>query len=111
LLNYPLKGEVMPTPVEKKIEDLKSQIIALGPMRPGKLGRQYKDPKSKLGGYWQLSYTYKMKSKSEYVRPGSVKRIKQETATFKKFKALIDKWIDLELKRSTQMSDSEKRTN
>jgi hypothetical protein len=94
--------------LRKKIDKVKAKLLNLGPMRPGKLSQQFKDPKTKQGGYWQLSYTYQMKSKTEYVRPEALKRIRQETATFKKFKALMDDWIDLELQQSRLLSEKEK---
>ena len=37
-------------------------------MRPGSLTRQYKDPKSQTGAYYQLSYTLDMRSRTEYIR-------------------------------------------
>jgi len=37
-------------------------------MRPGSLTKQRRNAKEKKWGFYQLSYTYKMKSKTEYVR-------------------------------------------
>jgi hypothetical protein len=31
-------------------------------MRPGLLTKQYKNSKEKIGGYYQISYTYKMQT-------------------------------------------------
>ncbi len=52
-------------------------------MRPGALGRQYKDPKEKRGGYWQISYTHRMRSRSEYVRPEHLTSVRAELANFR----------------------------
>ena len=43
--------------IERKIARIQRALAALGPMRPGTLGRQYKDPKARRGAYWQISYT------------------------------------------------------
>ena len=40
-----------------------------GRWKVGFLGtRQYKDPQHHAGAYWQISYTRRMKSRTEYVR-------------------------------------------
>ena len=36
-----------------------------------------------------------MKSRTEYVRPEWVKEIRRQTVTHKRFKRLVDQWIDL----------------
>jgi len=94
--------------LQEKALEVKAKLAALGPMRPGRLTRQYKDPKAKTGAYWQLNYTYRMKSRTEYVRPESLGRIRKENGAFKKFKALVDALIDLELRISTLKSELEK---
>ena len=94
--------------LQEKASEVRAKLAAVGPMRPGKLTRQYKDPKEKKGAYWQLNYTYRMKSRTEYVRPESLGRIRKESGTFKRFKALVDALIDLELRISTLKSELEK---
>ena len=66
-------------------------------MRPGTLSVQYRDSKRKIGPFHQLSYTYQMKSKTEYVRPAFIAKIKSEIENFKCCKRLTRKWIDLAL--------------
>ena len=58
--------------INERIKKIKEELREIGPMRPGTLSREYKSPRKKAGAYWQLSYTRKMKSRTEYVRPGSV---------------------------------------
>ena len=94
--------------LEAKIRKIQGELMATGPMRPGTLSQQYRKPAEKAGPFWQLSYTYQMKSRSEYVRPESLARIRKETANFKKWKALLEKWTALELERSQLISDAEK---
>ncbi|MCP4552518.1 MAG: hypothetical protein GY834_10870 [Bacteroidetes bacterium] len=86
--------------VEKRIERLKQRLESIGEMRPGTLTRQYKNRKEKKGAYYQLSYTHKMKSHTDYVRPENVKRIRKEIGNYKKFKKLITEWIDLGIEHS-----------
>jgi hypothetical protein len=83
--------------LESKIQTVKAKLMALGEMRPGVLTMQYKKPKEKEGGFYQLSYTHRMKSKTEYVRPQFVKETKKLIGNFKKFKQLTQEWVDLSL--------------
>ena len=86
--------------IEQRIARIKEALGQIGPMRPGSLTRQYKDPKNKTGAYWQISYTRRMKSRTEYVREEWLEEIRRQIATHKRFKRLIDLWIDLDIERS-----------
>jgi hypothetical protein len=52
--------------IEQRIDRIKRALLEIGPMRPGSLTRQYKDPKNQTGAYWQISYTRQMKSRTEH---------------------------------------------
>ncbi len=86
--------------IEKRIDKIKEELQLIGEMRPGTLSKQYKDPKEKRGEYYQLSFTHKMKSRTEYIRPVFVKEIKGKVKTYKKFKKLVAGWIDLSIEYS-----------
>jgi hypothetical protein len=86
--------------IERRIEGIKKELLEIGPMRPGSLTRQYKNPKQRTGAYWQISYTRQMKSRTEYVRREWVKAVRHQIATHKRFKRLVDQWIDLSIKQS-----------
>ena len=86
--------------MENQIGKIREDLSRLGDMRPGSLTRQYRNPTKKEGGYWQLSYTYKMRGRSEHVRPEYVSTIRKEIANFKRFKKLSDKWVELSLQKS-----------
>jgi len=86
--------------IQKRIDKIKQQLLNIGEMRPGSLTMQYQKPKEKKGGFYQISYTYRMKSKTEYVRPEFVKYLKRQIANFKKFKKLTQEWIDLAIEHS-----------
>ncbi len=86
--------------IEEKIARVKKQLAELGPMRPGSVSRQYRDPKEKKRPFYQISYTHRMKSRSEYVRPENLAAIRAETANFRKFRKLVERWTDLSLELS-----------
>lgn len=86
--------------IEKQIEKIKKELQTIGEMRPGSLTCQYRNPKDRRGAYYQLSYTYKMRSRTEYVRQIFVDQTRKEIANYKRFKKLVDKWIELGIEYS-----------
>lgn len=86
--------------IEKKIAKIKEELARIGEMRPGSLTYQYQKPKEKKGGFYQISYTYRMKSKTEYVKAEFVQDLKGQIAAFKRFKKLIQQWVDLAIEHS-----------
>ena len=85
---------------EERIRKIQQELLALGPMRPGSITRQYRLPKEKKRPFYQISYTHRMRSRSEYVRPVNLATLRRETANFKRFRKLIDRWVDLALTAS-----------
>lgn len=95
--------------LQKKITEVKDQLLGLGSMRPGSLSRQYnvcgkvgcrcKDPENprRHGPYYQLNYVFRGKKKSQFIRAEDVSRVRAELLTFKKFRRLTDLWIGLAL--------------
>ena len=69
-------------------------------MRPGSLSRQYRNPRERKRPFYQISYTHRMQSHSEYVRPENLADVRRETATFKRFRALVETWVALALQAS-----------
>jgi hypothetical protein len=84
----------------ERIERVKCQLHELGPMRPGSITRQYRKPQEKKQPFYQISYTHKMKSRTEYLRKENLSAIRRETANFKRFKKLTELWVDLSLELS-----------
>jgi len=96
--------------LQRRINRLKTQVMALGPMRPGSLSRQYnvcgkpgcrcKAPKNprRHGPYYQLNYVYGGKKTSEFIRPENLPQVRRELANYKRFRRLTDQWIGLALK-------------
>jgi Family of unknown function (DUF6788) len=95
--------------IEGRIEKIKKELKLIGEMRPGTLSKQYKDPKEKRGEYYQLSFTHKMKSRTEYIRPVFVKEIEGNVKTYKMFKNLVEGWIDLSIEYSRLKMNLAKR--
>ena len=98
--------------LKTRIEKIKTEIMQFEELRPGSLGKQYnvcgnpkcrcKDKKNpqKHGPYYQLSYTHKMKSRTQYVRRDCVDDIRGQIEVYKRFRKLIEKWIDLSIEYS-----------
>ena len=82
---------------EERIERVKQELLTLGPMRPGSITQQYRLPREKKRPFYQISYTHHMRGRSEYVRPEDLAALRKETASFKRFKKLVDRWVDLAL--------------
>ena len=90
------------TQLEKRIESIKTKLMDLGPLRPGTLSKQYKDPQNKTGAFYQLSYTHHMKSRTEYVRAQNVKSLKRELSEYKRYRKLTEQYIDLSIELSKE---------
>ena len=96
--------------IDKRIEKIKEALSKIGPMRPGSLTCQYKDPKEKSGSYWLISYTRAMRSRSAYVRSDCVPEVRKEIAAYKRFKTLMEEWIDLGIEASKLRLKVDKKT-
>ena len=86
--------------LEKRIEKLVGKLAVVGPMRPGSISKQYRDRQNQRGVYYQLSYTHKMKSRTEHVWPEHVKALRKEIEEYRKFKKLTTGLIDLSIELS-----------
>lgn len=98
--------------IEAQIETLKTELLKIGEMRPGSLSTQYSacqkpgckcvDPvkPQKHGPFYQLSYSHRGKSTTQFVRPQFVPVVRRQLATYKKFKRLTEQWVALALELS-----------
>lgn len=91
--------------LQKRIEEIKAEITALGPLRPGTLSRQYnvcgtpgcrckEDPEQRHGPYHQLSYTWRGRSRSEFVREPEIARVQEQVQNYARLRALVDQWVE-----------------
>ena len=97
--------------IQRRIATLRHRLNQLGPMHPGSLTEQYnvcgkagcrcKDPKhpQRHGPYYQLSYTWRGKSTTRFVRSERVASIQRKAANYKLFRELVNEWVDLEIER------------
>lgn len=102
------------TQIERQIEHLKRQLAELGPMHPGSLSEQYnvcgkpgcrcKAPQHprKHGPYYQLSFTWRGKSRTRFVRAERLAGMRQKIANYKRFRELTEAWVDLVVEREQQ---------
>lgn len=87
--------------LEKKIEKIKSEIKAIGDIRPGSLSQQWRKSKGEAyAEYWQLSYTLNKKGRTDYVPDFAVKQVLAETENYKRLKKLIEQWLELSVELS-----------
>ncbi len=108
--------------LQRQIQRLKQQLTALGPMHPGSLSQQYnvcgkpdcrcKDPRhpQKHGPYYQLSFGWRGKSTTRFVRSEQVRAMRQKLARYQRFRELVNAWVDLEVEREQSERAREKPT-
>ena len=97
--------------IEQKIQNLKTQLGALGALRPGSLSRQYhvcrkpgcrcQDPDNprRHGPYYHLDYVHHGKKTTRFVRTEQLPKVRRQLANFKKLRHLVDQWITLSLEK------------
>lgn len=86
--------------MERRLVDLRRQLVDIGDMRPGTLSVQYRKPEEKKNPFNQLSYTHKGKGRSEYVRAENLPAIRREIKAYKRFKTLVDELVNLSMEAS-----------
>ena len=80
--------------IERSVAKIKRELVKLGDMRPGSLSAQ---PRKWGGEYYQLSYTHRGKGHTEYVPQARRKTVERQIANHRKFRKLMQEWIDLEI--------------
>lgn len=99
------------TQIEKRVAAIKAQLTEIGPMRPGSLTRQFKDPKSQSGPYYQLSYTRRMRSRTEYVPRDRLSEVRRQILAYKRFRGLTDEWVKLGIEQCRLLMRSAARAS
>ena len=80
--------------LEHSVARIKRELAKLGDMRPGSLSVQTR----KWGGeYCQLSYTHRGKGHTEYVPQARRRTVERQITNHRKFRKLMQEWIDLEI--------------
>ena len=96
--------------IQNEIKRIKRELQKIGDLRTGSLTQQYRIPKEKIGPYYQLSYTHKMKSHTEYIRPMFIEEIREQIVEYKRFKILVGKWMELGIEQSKLKMDIDKNS-
>ena len=105
--------------IERQIEKIKRDLVALGDLRPGSLSTQHNvcgspgcrckaSPPEKHGPYYQVSYTRKGKSSSKFVKKKDLPAIRKQLKSYERMKLLMDRWIDLATELSNLRLTKEK---
>jgi hypothetical protein len=110
-----MKANVKLETLEQQIQQVKMALVALGPMRPGSLSRQYnvcgnprcrcKHPTrpQKHGPYYQLSYVHRGQHTTQFIRRERVAEVKVQLANYKTFRKLMDRWVNLALQQALEI--------
>jgi hypothetical protein len=103
--------------LRRRIDEIKTQIVALGDLRPGTLSQQYNvcgklgcrckaDPPQKHGPDYQLGWTRKGRSTTRFVRLENLSEVRSEIKAYERLQALVDRWVEL----SMALCEIKKRT-
>jgi len=104
--------------LERQIEKVKRDLVALGDLRPGSLSTQYNvcgtpgcrckaTPPEKHGPYYQVSYTRKGKSSTKFVKQKDLPAVRKQLENHARMKFLMDRWIELATELSTLRLNNE----
>jgi len=98
--------------IDEKILRLKQRLLALGPLHPGSLSRQYQvcakpgckccDPRKPRphGPYTKLTYVHRGKYTCRFVRAGAVQEVTALVDAFRRFRQLSQEWVALSIQRA-----------
>ena len=97
--------------LQDRIQKIKQQIAALGDIRPGALSQQYNvcgnptcrckaTPPVKHGPYYQISFTWKGKSRSQFVRDDDAQEASRQLENYRQLRELVDEWVTLAVELS-----------
>ena len=98
--------------LERQIEKVKRDLVALGDLRPGSLSTQYNvcgtpgcrckaTPPEKHGPYYQVSFTRKGKSSTKFVKQKDLPAVRKQFKNYERMKLLTDRWVELATELST----------
>jgi len=95
--------------LQRQIQRLQRQLAQLGPIHPGSLSEQFnvcgqpgcrckadRNPQ-KHGPYYQLSFTWRGKSRTRFVRLPQLETMREKVANYKRFRELTEQWVGLAL--------------
>lgn len=91
--------------LQRRIDQIKKGLAALGDLRPGVLTQQYNvcgspgcrckaDPPRKHGPYYQLSWSRQRKSTTRFVRKHQVPTVRAQVTNYARLQSLVDQWVE-----------------
>jgi hypothetical protein len=95
--------------LERKMKELRRRIGELGLMHPGSLRQQFnvcgtpgckckdKDNPVKHGPYYNLSFTFRGKNRTRFIREERVLEFKQYVANYATFRGYVDELVGLNM--------------
>lgn len=94
--------------LEARIERIKREIVKLDRIHPGSLSEQYNvcghpqcrckaKPPQRHGPYHQVSFTWRGKNTSRFVRKDDLARVKRQLTNYQRLRELTDEWIELSI--------------
>ena len=98
--------------LQRKINAVQQALLKLNPMHPGSVSMQYQvcgrtgcrcmDPQHprRHGPYHKLAYVHCGKPVCRFVRADCVAEMQRRLATYKTFRKLIDRWIELSIQQA-----------
>lgn len=106
-----MKATTALSELEQAIHAIQQDLLAVGPMHPGSVSRQYqvcgrpgcrcmreKDPQ-RHGPYHKLSYVRRGRPVCRFVRAECVAEVTARVAAYRTFRRLVDRWIELSVQR------------
>jgi hypothetical protein len=105
-----MQAKIRVLKIEREIVAIKKQLVSLGSLHPGSLSQQYNvcgkpdcrckaRPKPRRHGpYYKVSYVFRGRFTSRFVRRQEVKVVRAELANYKRMRKLIDAWVGLALR-------------
>jgi hypothetical protein len=105
-----MKTNIRVQQIERQIAQIKSQLLALGPLHPGSLSQQYNvcgksgcrckaRPKpQRHGPYYKVSYVFRGRFTSRFVAREQVKIVRAQLANYKRLRKLTEAWVEMALR-------------
>ena len=108
-------SDMKPTPslvrLESEIATVRQALLALGPMHPGSVSRQYQicgrrgcrclhpQQPQRHGPYHKLAYVHRGRPVCRFVRAACATELTRRLTAYKAFRKLIDRWIELSIEQ------------
>jgi hypothetical protein len=102
--------------LEARIERIKREIVKLDRIHPGSLSQQYNvcgqpqcrckaKPPQRHGPYHQVSFAWRGKNTSRFIRKDDLARVTRELKNYQRLRKLIGQWIDLSMELAKRAKD------